>query len=149
MSSDTRDLERLVSLRRDAERIVRDLFHADPSAEQSEVRLTADVMSEAARFVIEVELAGVSRDDLQVFALGDTIVVEGWKRERRADLGGVAAYDRVERSYGHFRRVFDLPGPGDLSRTAATLRGGVLSIVVPRIEDRRNVPRPIPIEANP
>jgi HSP20 family protein len=141
--SNTRDVERLVVLRREAERLVRDLFQTEPQADNTELRLVADMLTEDERYVIEVELAGVAVGDVEVFALGDTLVVEGRKSERRP--AGTPSYDRAERAYGRFRRVFDLPGPGDLSRTTATLGGGILTIIVPRIVDRRNRPRPVTV----
>ena len=83
---------------------------------------------------------------MQVYALGDALVIEGHKRPRLASHAR-PAYDRAERDYGPFRRVFDLPGPADLSRAAATLRGGILCLRVPRIVDRRGRPRPITLGA--
>ena len=55
----------------------------------------------------------------------------------------VAEVERAERDYGPFRRKFALPGPADLSRTAASLKAGVLRIAVPMIVDRRGRQRRI------
>jgi HSP20 family protein len=95
-------------------------------------------------YVLEVELPGVDPAEVQVYALGDAVVVEGQKRARMPPAIR-PAYDRAERDYGAFRRVFDLPGPADLSRAAAALRAGLLCIRVPRIVDRRGRPRPIAV----
>ncbi|MDB4968181.1 MAG: molecular chaperone [Myxococcales bacterium] len=135
----------MIFLRREAEKIVRELFQPEgASAGGASVRVVADLRTDGDNYVLEVELPGVAPADVQVYALGDALIVEGQKRP------GVApdtrpAYDRAERDYGPFRRVFDLPGPADLSRTFAALRGGLLSIRVPRIVDRRGRARPIPL----
>lgn len=139
----------MIFLRREAEKIVRELFQPEGApAAGGAVRLVADLRTDGDRYVLEVELPGVRGEDVSVFALGDALVVEG---QKRADLpdGGRPAYERAERDYGPFRRVFDLPGPADLSKTSASLRAGLLTIRVPRIVDRRGRPRPIAVELDP
>src|SRR5262249_58061489 len=108
------------------------------------VRVVADLRTDGEEYVLEVELPGVDLADVQVYGLGDALVVEGHKRPHLSP-GTRPAYDRAERDYGPFRRVFDLPGPADLSRTSANLRGGLLVLRVPRIIDRRGRPRPIQV----
>jgi HSP20 family protein len=134
----------MIFLRREAEKIVRELFQPEGAAHGASVRLMADLRTDGERYVLEVELPGVERDDVHVYALGDAVIVEGQKRPEPRP-GSRPTYDRAERDYGPFRRVFDLPGPADFSRTAACLRAGLLSISVPRIVDRRGRPRTIPV----
>ena len=98
--------------------------------------------------MLEVELPGVDAGDVQVYALGDALVLEGQKRPQLPPETR-PAYERAERDYGTFRRVFDLPGPADLSKTVAQLRGGLLCLRVPRIVDRRGRARPIKVELGP
>ena len=143
MADRSRDVERMIFLRREAEKIVRELFQPEGSHGPA-VRLVADLRTDGDRYVLEVELPGVAAGDVQLYALGDALVLEG---EKRRDLPATArpAYERAERDYGHFRRVFDLPGPADLSKTNAALDDGVLTIAVPRIVDRRGRPRPIKV----
>jgi HSP20 family protein len=105
--------------------------------------LVADLHADGSQYVIEVDLPGVRPAELEVYALGDEIVVEGAKEERRPPRAERPAYERAERDYGPFRRKFSLPGPADLSRTAASLKAGVLRIAVPMIVDRRGRQRRI------
>jgi HSP20 family protein len=134
-----------MSTRRSREPVLRPLHHPleGDGADPSSVRLFADLHGDDERFVIEVDLPGVRTDELQVYALGDAIVVEGNKEERRPPRAERPAYERAERDYGPFRRSFALPGPADLSRSVASLRSGVLTISVPRIVDRRGRQRRI------
>jgi HSP20 family protein len=145
MADRSRDVERMIFLRREAEKIVRELFQPEGAAAAGSVRVVADLRTDGDHYVLEVELPGVALAELQVYALGDALVVEGQKHpslppETRP------AYDRAERDYGSFRRVFDLPGPADLSKTEASLRAGLLCLRVPRIVDRRGRPRPIKVQ---
>jgi HSP20 family molecular chaperone IbpA len=145
MADRSRDVERMIFLRREAEKIVRELFQPEGGPQgHGAVRVVADLRTDGDRYVLEVELPGVATADVQLYALGDALVLEG---EKRRDLPATArpAFERAERDYGHFRRVFDLPGPADLSKTMAALDDGVLTIAVPRIVDRRGRPRPIKV----
>jgi HSP20 family protein len=145
MADRSRDVERMIFLRREAEKIVRELFQPEGAAAAgASVRLLADLRTEGEGYVLEVEMPGVTPADVHVYSLGDALVVEGQKRSA-LPLGTRPAYDRAERDYGTFRRVFELPGPADFSQSAARLRAGMLTIRVPRIADRRGRPRPIAV----
>jgi HSP20 family protein len=119
------------------------------AGDPSSVRLLADVHSDGQLYVIEVDLPGVRLEEIEVYALGDHLVVEGAKEERKPPRSVRPKYERAERDYGPFRRVFELPGPADLSRTLATLKAGVLRISVPRIVDRRGRARRIRVTVEP
>jgi HSP20 family protein len=136
----------MIFLRREAEKIVRELFQPEGAAAAAggSVRVVADLRTDGDEYVLEIELPGVDPAEVQVYALGDALVVEGHKRSRLPS-DSRPAYDRAERDYGPFRRVFDLPGPADLSKTAASLRAGLLCLHIPRIVDRRGRPRPIKV----
>lgn len=136
----------MIFLRREAEKIVRELFQPEGAASAAgSVRIVADLRTDGDQYVLEVELPGVAPGDVEVYALGDALVVEGQKRPSLPpDIR--PAYDRAERDYGAFRRAFDLPGPADLSKTEAFLRAGLLCIRVPRIVDRRGRPRAIKVQ---
>ena len=117
-----------------------------PPLRAARCRIVADLRTDGDRYVLEVELPGVEPADVQVYALGDALVIEGQKRPNLPpDIR--PAYDRAERDYGPFRRVFDLPGP----RRSVEDRGlacarACLCIRVPRIVDRRGRPRPIKVQ---
>lgn len=139
----------MIFLRREAEKIVRELFQPEGAAAAAgSVRVVADLRTDGDQYVLEVELPGVDPADVQVYALGDALVIEGQKRPQLPPETR-PAYERAERDFGSFRRVFDLPGPADLSKTAASLRGGLLCLRVPRIVDRRGRARPIKVELAP
>jgi HSP20 family protein len=149
MADRTPDVERMIYLRREAEKIVRELFQPE-AAEGGVVRLVADLLTDGDEYVVQVEVPGVKAADLKVYGFQESVIVEGKKEVRPAKGSTRPAYDRAERAYGSFRRVFDWPGPADLSRTTASLRCGVLTIAVPRITDRRGRrPRAIRLTVEP
>jgi HSP20 family protein len=138
MADRTPEVERMIYLRREAEKIVRELFQPDGAAiEDGAVRLAADLSSEGDRYVWEVELPGVKVEALKVYVFGDSVIVEG-RKEVASPGPRRPVYERAERAYGPFRRVLSWPGPADLSRVTAALTRGVLTITVPHIKDRRS-----------
>lgn len=108
------------------------------------VRLYADVLVTDGNYIIEVDLPGVPLGDVHLSMSSDALVLEGIKTERLTGRGRPSC-ERAERQFGSFHRVFELPGPADLSRTRAELEKGVLTVLVPRIQNRRGERRPVPI----
>lgn len=92
-----------------------------PQAEQSE---------SGGDLEITLDLPGVREEDLEITAGADRVTVRGERKEIRDRQE--AQYHISERSYGVFRRVFELPVDFDGSRSKATLEHGVLTINVPK-----------------
>src|SRR5438105_1661318 len=58
-------------------------------------------------YVVTLELAGMTEEDVQVHDINNILVVRGTRRFRRANEE--AQYHTSERIYGTFERVFPLP----------------------------------------
>lgn len=82
--------------------------------------------------VVQAELAGVSRDDLDISITGDTLEIKG-KKESGADEDKVT-YRMRERGSGQFSRTIVLPETVDADRIEARLEAGVLTIRLPKAE---------------
>jgi HSP20 family protein len=91
-----------------------------------------DVHETAAEYVIAVEVAGLTRDDIGIRIDNGRLQISGERRER--DLPS-EQYHRVERGHGRFSRTFDLPLPVDGERITADLRDGVLTVVCPKLTE--------------
>jgi len=87
---------------------------------------TTDIFARGADLVIRCELAGVSRDDLEISLSGSVLTIDG---ERRGEPEDVNYYAR-ERYYGHFRRSMDLPEGIAGSRINADFENGLLEVTV-------------------
>lgn len=90
----------------------------------------ADMRETETAHLLEIELPGLSRDDVDLSIGGDTLVVCGHKAEESDDAS--AAYRVSERRYGRFERVFPLPPDVDRARISAQFRDGLLKITLPK-----------------
>ncbi len=79
---------------------------------------------------ISLELPGVAEDDVEVVVHDGVITVKGEKRVEREESGDTWYFS--ERQYGTFSRAFRLPADADGDRIEASMKDGVLSLVVPR-----------------
>ena len=86
------------------------------------------------KLVIEVDLPGVRREDVNVQVEPDAVIIQGERTQQsqRNEQG----YYHSERSYGSFYRAIPLPEGIDVEQAAATFRNGVLEIEMPMPQQR-------------
>jgi HSP20 family protein len=88
------------------------------------------------RYVVTAEVAGLSREDIQIHIQEGKLTLRG---ERPARDSQSARFDRVERGHGRFARTFALPHAVDPAAISADLQNGVLTIDIPKVFDRRRI----------
>ena len=84
-----------------------------------------------ASYFAEAEIPGVKGEDLDVSVVADELTIKG-TRQPLADEE--AAYHRRERGVGAFVRVVRLPVEVVADKVQASLRDGVLTLVMPKAE---------------
>jgi len=89
-----------------------------------------DLYETADRFVLSIELPGLTRDQIKIELQQDILTVRG---ERAVQHEEGAQFHRVERGHGPFARSFSLPNPADADRVQAEFRDGVLTVVIPKL----------------
>jgi HSP20 family protein len=87
-----------------------------------------DVLETEDAYLIFAELPGVQRDEIQLQVRDRRLEISG----RRQTLGENRNFLRMERSYGPFRRTFDLGAPVDVDAISAAFEAGVLRVLVPK-----------------
>ena len=95
-----------------------------------------DVREKEREIVVEMEIPGVQAEDIAILVQPNRIEIRGLKREESLPERG--AYLRVEREYGPFRRIVDLPASIDPETAKASLQDGVLIVVLRKPDNRRN-----------
>jgi HSP20 family protein len=92
---------------------------------------SVDVLETEDAYLIFAELPGVRRDEIQLQVKDRRLELSG----RRQPLGENRNFLRMERSYGPFRRSFDLGAPLDVDGITAGFEQGVLRVQVPKRRD--------------
>lgn len=77
---------------------------------------------------LEAELPGVERESIDLSIEDRKVLLAG----RVTPPGDEATFLRMERSYGAFRRTFQLDEPVDPDAVSARLERGVLTVTIPK-----------------
>ncbi len=83
--------------------------------------------------VVECEVAGVKREDIDLSITGETLVVKGVKHPV-CQSDSEVRYQRCERGSGEFSRTIVLPEKIDPERISANLVDGILAVHLPKSE---------------
>jgi HSP20 family protein len=88
------------------------------------------------KLVIEADLPGLKRDDINVRIEQDQVIIQGQRHQEQSSNQG--SYYRSERRYGSFYRTIPLPDGADPDSASASFRDGVLEIELdqPRAQQR-------------
>lgn len=121
---------------------MREYFESGGQEDQRRTHATAwvpttDIIATSDDLVIRCELAGVSRDDIDM-TLSDGVLMISGERRSGPNEEDLTYYTR-ERSFGHFRRSISLPAGIDASRVSAAFEDGLLEIT---IQGGANLPEP-------
>ncbi len=89
-----------------------------------------DIGATDKEYAITIEVPGVNEKDVKVEISNDTLIIRGEKKQEKEEKN--QDYYRVERSYGSFQRLMNLPDDADQTGIAATFKDGVLTVKMPR-----------------
>jgi HSP20 family protein len=94
----------------------------------------ADVYDSPETYLVELELPGLARTDIDLRVKGREVTVRG---ERHPAGGHSAAFHRLERRYGAFGRTFRFDADIDAKQVKAEIKEGLLTLTVPKAKARR------------
>lgn len=134
-------------LRREIDRLFEDTFgNAGMPLLPSTAWLPAvDVKETNDALLFDLEMPGVTEDRLEITCEGGVLAVAGEKSGVRKE-GDEGEWHIVERTFGAFRRSFQLPTHVQEDKIEATLTNGVLRVWVPKMELPK--PKKIEVKAN-
>ena len=102
---------------------------------------TIEVKEKEGKLLVTAELPGVKNDDVKVHIDGDTLEVEGERKQEKEEKR--EGYYHSERTYGKFYRSILMPEGAKADQAAANFNNGVLEVTVPVSEvkaKRQDVP---------
>lgn len=95
-----------------------------------------DLCETADAILLRVELPGVASDQIKIGLCNTKLRIWGEKKRRQANRR-IVSYLCSERSYGKFNRVVPIRWTINVRGAEAELRNGILSIRLPKLDDRR------------
>ena len=101
-----------------------------------------DIREDGDRLVVEAEMPGFKKEDVDITLENQTLTISGERREEKKDQKE-AGYLLNERRYSRFLRSFTLPPTVDEKSVQAKLENGVLTVTLNKREETK--PRKITV----
>jgi HSP20 family protein len=130
----------------DLQKQINQLFNSSlgrtaPSA-QGEWIPAVDVYKQENSYIVEAELPGIDKDDVQLSIEDNVLTISGSKKSSKKEKA--ENYYCYERTCGEFSRSFRLPTDIDLGKVKANFNNGVLKAELPIAETAK--PKQISID---
>ena len=103
---------------------------------------SVDIYECRGSLMVVVEVPGMPPENLRVAHADGRLIITGERRDRKP-AGG--AFLCMERPQGRFTRAILLDEAVDMRQAEAHVRGGLLTITIPRVKDRRGSETVIPV----
>ena len=103
-----------------------------------------DIREEEDRYILKADLPGCSRENVEVTVEDDRLTISA-RRSEESGAEDDRGYLRRERSWGSFCRSFDLSAV-DADNIGAAYSDGVLTLTLPKKEERRSSSRKLEIQ---
>lgn len=127
-------LDRLASFRDEIDR----LFGGNASRDSGLVSgwtPALDLYDEKDRFLVSVELPGVTKDAIGISLHDGVLTVSGERKHEREGKEGETF--RSERYFGKFQRSVSIPATVDATKVTASYKDGVLLVDLPKAEEAK------------
>ena len=121
-------------LHREIDRLFEDFTRGLDATGQTQANLvpSIDVAKTDKEIVITAEMPGLERKDVEISLENDMLTIRGEKKVEREKEDKNKSYHLIERNYGVFYRVLQLPPGVDPSKVQATMANGVLKVTLPK-----------------
>ncbi len=116
--------------------LFKNLFENDSffqPAFEAKINHPVDIYENENGLTLEVACVGLEKTDVNIDIDGDVLRIQYQKEEKEND---VTVYHRKQISRRSFNLAYKIASQFDLSKSEATMRNGLLSIAVPRVESK-------------
>ncbi len=140
-----RPVTELAYLQKEIDHLVSRLTELDRAERLSATEWSpnVDVYECQEQLVIVVEAPGLAPEDLRIVCRNHQVIVSGERRPECPERS--VAFLCMERPHGRFSRTIPLHLAVDVQHAEASLEGGLLTISIPRLKERRRSEFVIPI----
>lgn len=137
--------DNLLSLQNEMDRLFRGVSEGNGQSAgvgPAAFRPPVDVLRGEDSIIVRADVPGLTKDDINLAILNNRLFIRGEKK--RTEESGESNGHRLERFYGSFERVIELPVQVNIDAIKASFRDGVLEVTAPVKEEAK--PRQIPLE---
>lgn len=127
--------DRLASLRDEMDRLFDFAWPTRDSGLFSGWSPALDVHDEKDNLVVQVELPGLKKDEIDISLHDGVLTVSGERKQEREQKEGESF--RSERYFGKFQRSVTLPVAVNAQNVKATYKDGVLTVHLPKAEEAK------------
>jgi HSP20 family protein len=125
-------VDRLATLRDEMDRLFDFTLPARDTGLFSGWSPALDVHDEKDNLVVQVELPGMKKNDIDISLHDGVLTVSGERKSEREEKEGETF--RSERYFGKFQRSLTLPSQVDSDKVRAAYKDGVLTVSLPKAE---------------
>lgn len=104
-----------------------------------------DIVDNEKSYEITAEVPGMAPENLEVKLVNGRLVIKGEKKETKEEKHGDT--ELSERRYGSFERSFSVPEGVDANKIEATLKAGVLTVLLPKSAETQKPAKKIEVKA--
>ncbi len=104
-----------------------------------------DIKENEKTYSFLVELPGIDEKDVDVTLSDNRLTIKGEKKQEKEEKD--ENRHLVERSYGSFKRSFDLPADVEPGKTKAEFSKGILTVVVPKSAKAKSAVKKVAIKS--
>ncbi len=126
-----REMEKRISTLLDLEKNM-----AAPQAKETIWLPAVNEREDEKAYYLEIDLPGVKKEDINVEVKDNILRISGERKFKKEEED--KGYKRVESFFGKFERSFTLPADADAEKIEAKAEDGVLTIVIPKVEQKEN-----------
>lgn len=98
--------------------------------------LSADIYEQDSDIIVEMNVAGIKPEDIDIVVEDDYIKVSGHRKEVHEEKN--RQYFKKELRKGNFERIIDLPTSVEVDKAKADIKDGVLTIILPKSNKRES-----------
>lgn len=95
---------------------------------------------------VEAEVPGMTAEEIRVYLDGGNLTIEGVKQEERLHSEGRINFLCMERAFGPFKRIINIPSAVNTHNIKASYADGILTVCLPKNVERRKAYKRIAIE---
>lgn len=126
--------QKLDSVRRQIDRVFAE-SEADSHDKSFNWMPAMELLEDSDRLILKLQLAGVDRNNIDIQVTRQTVTISGQTHQTKSES---SKYLHSEFNYGKFQRHISLPVAIVNSQVQANFEGGILTLILPKVEEAKN-----------